>query len=93
MQTLPHLQTGQGQDADVPFDQFPTLTVNTPISIGGRYRAVESNFSTANKLRNVGPITAPVIYYEDGGNHEACTDPSNVLTGKIVIINRGNCPL
>jgi len=83
---------GRGRMRMYLFDQFPTLTVNTPISIGGRYRAVESNFSTANKLRNVGPITAPVIYYEDGGNHEACTDPSNVLTGKIVIINRGNCP-
>ena len=83
---------GRGRMRMYLFDQIPTLTVNTPIAIGGRYRAIESNFSTANKLKNVGPVTAPVIYYEDGGNHEACSDPVNILTGKIVIINRGNCP-
>ncbi|MEO6489313.1 MAG: M36 family metallopeptidase [Ferruginibacter sp.] len=67
--------------------------VNTPASIAGVYTAVESNFSTANKLVNVGPVTGQVIYYNDnaGGTHEGCVPNSNTLTGKIALINRGNC--
>ncbi len=71
-----------------------TLKVNTPPAIAGNYTAVESGFSTANKLANVGPKTGQLVYFNDaaGGTHEACTGaPSNSLTGKIALINRGGC--
>ncbi len=71
-----------------------TLKVNTPAAIAGNYTAVESGFSTANKLAAVGPKTGQVVYFNDatGGTHEACTGaPSNSLTGKIALINRGTC--
>lgn len=75
------------------FDSVVRLTVNTPNTIAGAYEAVESNLSPANKLSAVGPITAQVVYYNDnsGGLHEACVPASNSLTGKIALINRGNC--
>ena len=69
-------------------------TVNSPAVIAGDYVSVESDFSTNNKLGNVGPVTGQVIYYNDdaGGTlHEACTPPANAITGKIALINRGNC--
>ncbi len=68
--------------------------VNTPSSIGGDYVNVESGFSTANKLQDVGPVTAQAVWFDDasGTAHEACGGaPTNVLTGKIAIINRGTC--
>ncbi len=71
------------------------VTVNAPSSIAGIYAAAESNFSTANKLANIGPVTAQVAYFDDatGGTHEACTGaPGNNISGKIALINRGNCP-
>ena len=70
------------------------VTVNAPVGIAGPYEAVESAFSESNRLADVGPVTAQVIYYDDaaGGTHEACTGAStSVLTGKIALINRGNC--
>ncbi len=77
------------------WNSVPTLTVNTPVSIAGQYQAIESNFSTANKLINVGPRTAQVVYYNDnaaGTTHEACLGVStNVVLGKIALIDRGNC--
>lgn len=78
------------------FDAVPSvvLKVNTPPAIAGNYVAVESGFSTANKLANVGPVTGQVVYFNDasGGTHLACTGaPSNSLTGKIALINRGTC--
>lgn len=79
------------------FDPAPgttTLRVNAPAPIVGNYTAVESAFSAANKLANVGPVTAQVVYFNDaaGGTHDACTGaPSNSLTGKIALINRGGC--
>ncbi len=71
-----------------------TLTVNTPATIAGTIEVPESGFSTANKLGNVGPVTAQAVYFNDatGGLHEACTGaPSNSITGKIAIIDRGSC--
>ncbi|MBS1510792.1 MAG: M36 family metallopeptidase [Bacteroidetes bacterium] len=68
--------------------------VNTPASIAGNYNAVESGFSTANKLANVGPVTAQAVLYTDpaGGTNEACSGASTTtLTGKIAIIKRGTC--
>ena len=76
------------------FDGPANVKVNAPGSIAGDYAAVEGNFSTANQLLNVGPVTAAVVYYDDaaGTAHEACNGaPVNSITGKIVLINRGNC--
>ncbi|MBK7734171.1 MAG: M36 family metallopeptidase [Chitinophagaceae bacterium] len=76
------------------FDGPANVHVNAPGSIAGDYAAVEGNFSTANQLLNVGPVTAGVVYYDDaaGTAHEACNGaPVNSITGKIVLINRGNC--
>lgn len=75
------------------FDTVVRLVVNTPNAIAGSYDARESALSPANKLSAVGPVTAQVIYYNDnsGGAHDACVPPSNTLTGKIALINRGNC--
>ena len=71
-----------------------TLHVNTPGALVGNYTAIESNFSPNNLLQNVGPVTGDVVYFEDasGGTFEACNGaPLHNLTGKIALINRGNC--
>jgi hypothetical protein len=77
------------------WNSIPSLRVNTPASIAGQYQAIESNFSTANKLINVGPRTAQVVYYNDnaaGTTHEGCLGvPTNTVLGKIALIDRGNC--
>ncbi len=73
------------------------MQVNTPETLAGTYEAVESVFSTANKLSATGPITNQVVYYNDnatGTTHLACgvgTSPANSITGKIALIIRGNC--
>lgn len=70
------------------------LTVNSPSAIAGDYTMVESNFSNANKLINVGPVTARVVYFMDanGTANQACTGrPLNDVDGKIALINRGGC--
>ena len=72
-----------------------TVVVNSPASIVGNYVATESAFSLNNKLENLGPRTGQVVYYNDdvaGTTHDACVLPANTLTGKIAMINRGNCP-
>lgn len=72
-----------------------TMVVNTPASIAGPYNAVEGAFSPANLLANVGPVTAQVVYYNDdvaGTTHDGCAGlAANNITGKIALINRGNC--
>jgi extracellular elastinolytic metalloproteinase len=68
------------------------LRVNTPAAIVGDYAAVESGFSTANLLGNVGPKTGQVVWFNDdatGTTHFACGAPTNSLTGKIALISRG----
>lgn len=70
------------------------LTVNSPSAIAGSYTIAESNFSNANKLVNVGPVTARLVYFNDanGTASQACTGrPLNDIDGKIVLINRGGC--
>jgi hypothetical protein len=78
----------------------PAFTiVNAPASIAGNVTSVESNFILTtgfpanNILARVGPVTADVVYYNDNAatTHDACVTPANTLTGKIVLINRGNC--
>lgn len=72
-----------------------TLHVNAPPVLVGNYAAVESGFSTANKLANVGPVTGQVVYYNDdasGTTHDACGGaPANNIAGKIALINRNVC--
>jgi Fungalysin metallopeptidase (M36)/PA domain/Fungalysin/Thermolysin Propeptide Motif len=71
-----------------------TVRVNSPVSIAGDYLATESNFSLNNKLEVLGPVTGQLIYFNDnvaGTTHEACGTAANTLTGKIVMIDRGNC--
>ena len=76
-----------------PAPSHTFLHVNAPGSIAGDYVAVESNFSPNNLLANVGPKTGDVVFFNDAaGTHEACAGaPTNTLTGKIALINRGNC--
>ncbi|HEX6333307.1 MAG TPA: M36 family metallopeptidase, partial [Flavisolibacter sp.] len=76
------------------FGGTATVKVNSPSVISGNYNAPESNFSTANSLASLGPVTGQVMYYNDnaaGTLHEACTPPVNALSGKIALIDRGNC--
>ncbi|RZL99339.1 MAG: hypothetical protein EOO88_59720, partial [Pedobacter sp.] len=42
------------------FDGTPSFVINSPAGIAGTYPAGESSLSTANKLRNRGPITGEV---------------------------------
>ncbi len=69
-----------------------SFDVNSPASVAGPYGAIESGFSTANKLADVGPITGDLVL----ANHiEACTaNPitnGGALSGNIAVIDRGNC--
>ncbi|GAB3837887.1 hypothetical protein GCM10028821_38750 [Hymenobacter jeollabukensis] len=75
----------------------PTISVTTPAAIAGSYSSRESNFSTANKLVNVGPVSGQVAQYVDAGSSPAtntgCVDHSGPsLAGKIALIVRnGTC--
>ena len=72
-----------------------TFVVNSPSSIAGTYFAKESGYSTNNKLKNIGPLSGQVVYYNDsasGATHYACGTPGapfNSITGKIALIIRG----
>jgi extracellular elastinolytic metalloproteinase len=87
---------GRGRMRMYLFNEISTtnLLVNTPVVIGGSYTAIESGFSTANKLGNVGPVTGQVVYYNDdatGATHFACGTPvpAGSVAGKIALIDRG----
>lgn len=85
---------GNGRMQMYLWDTAATLKVNTPASIAFFYSARESGFSISNKLINIGPVTGQVVYYNDnaaGSAHDACAAPVNSVTGKIALINRGNC--
>jgi extracellular elastinolytic metalloproteinase len=76
------------------FDGSTKVTVNAPSPMAGGYLATEGTFSTSNQLLNIGPVTGDVVFFADaaGGLGQACTGPpSNSITGKIVMINRGTC--
>ncbi len=66
------------------------LTIKTPAEITGSYVNTESNVSTVNKLKNIGPVTDTVALYT--GDTLACAVelPAN-LSGKIALIYRGVC--
>lgn len=87
---------GSGRMQMYMWDTAATLTVNTPTSIGGVYTSIEGGFSVANRLINLGTVTGQVVYYNDnagGTTHEACGPAANAaaLSGKIALIDRGNC--
>ena len=68
--------------------------VNAPASGVADYDAVEEGFSTGYDLATNGPVTAEAVLFVDaaGGLGQACTGPpTNSVTGKIAIINRGIC--
>jgi hypothetical protein len=65
------------------------LKILSPSDITGSYSAKEGAFSTANLLKNVGPKTGQIIYYNDNASgtlHTACSTAVNSLTGKIALI-------
>ncbi len=87
---------GRGRMRMYLWDPSPTasLVVNTPATVAGSYFAIESGFSTANKICNVGPVSGQVVHFNDPGgpSHAACYGaPANSLTGKIALIKRGGC--
>jgi hypothetical protein len=71
------------------------ITINSPPSIAGPMWAVESAFSTNNKLVNVGAKTGNLLLVNDtgGSTHLGCGAMSNAgsLPGKIAVIDRGTC--
>lgn len=75
---------------------FP-VTVNSPASVAGNYRAVQNVFNPGFVSLPQAPnfIQSNLVLYQDGtgGLNEACVPPSNgpAMNGKIVIIRRGNC--
>lgn len=67
------------------------INVTAPAAVAGSYVAVESAFSTNNKLANLGPISGQLALYADA-NNLACTPTSSTpLTGKIAVLYRGSC--
>jgi Fungalysin metallopeptidase (M36)/PA domain/Ig-like domain CHU_C associated len=85
---------GRGRMRMYLFDAPSTTIVHTNAPSINNYDGVEGSFSTANQLATLGPLTGPVALFQDqvGAAAEACTGPpANSLTGKIAIINRGNC--
>ncbi len=71
------------------FSASLNLKINAPSDIAGSYAAKEGAMSTANLLKNVGPKTGQVVYYNDnaaGTSHNACSTAVNNLSGKIALI-------
>jgi len=78
------------------FDPVPNFTINKPAAFKGKKTAVESAFSTNNKIVNVGPLTKNVTLYKDSAaltNNDGCVAAGNkgALAGKIALIDRGTC--
>lgn len=77
-------------------DSSPVF-VNTPAELAGELFAIESAFSSANKLNDIGQVTGDLVLVQDetGDSHEACSanPPTNgaSISGKIVLIDRGSC--
>lgn len=73
-----------------------TIQVSAPATIAGSYTAVESGFSTANKLATLGPIAGQLGLFTDAGSSPvtslACgAHGGSPLTGKIALLYRGTC--
>ena len=78
-----------------PVSEDSPLTINTPPSIAGSMFAIESAFSTNNKLVNIGLTIGDFVLVNDavGGTHMGCGAIANgaSLPGKIAVIDRGTC--
>ncbi len=85
---------GPAMNAQAPIylDRQRLLTVTAPAAIAGPYRAGVATFGpdVTNPV-----VTAPVILANDGNpdfsTSNACSPLVNVVTGKIVLIDRGTC--
>ena len=77
------LSVAASSDAD-----YRTVTVDSPASVAGDYIATEGGFT--KPLGTVGTITAPMVSAEP---QKACAPLSNgaAISGKIVLIERGDC--
>ncbi len=71
------------------------LTINSPPFIAGEMWSAESDFSTNNKLEDIGLTTGDLVLVNDavGSTHLACGELSNAesIPGKIAVIDRGSC--
>ena len=67
-----------------------SFVINKPAALAGNYSSVESAFSTANKLINVGPISDSIALYTVDTLACSSTLSANVK-GKIALIYRGSC--
>ncbi|MEO6683699.1 MAG: M36 family metallopeptidase [Ginsengibacter sp.] len=73
-----------------------SLYINSPSSAAGFVASQEGGVSPNNKLASVGPVTGNLVLYKDapaGIDNFACNVPQNAaeISGKIVLIERGNC--
>ena len=66
------------------------LTINSPSAIAGKYTAVQANFGPALSQTL---ITGDLIIASDGSANpsQACNTITNSVSGKIAVIDRGNC--
>ncbi len=67
-----------------------SFSVLSPAGIAGTYTSKEGAFSINNLLKNVGPVTGQLAWYNDNTTmpltHNACNAAVNNLTGKIALI-------
>ncbi|MBT8192983.1 MAG: S8 family serine peptidase [Acidimicrobiia bacterium] len=70
---------------------FPAFRVEDGSSVAGLYQALEGSIGPA--LRDVGPITGEVAVAVDGSADPTflCSPAVNDLTGKIALVQRGEC--
>ncbi len=75
---------------------YKKVWLDIPGVYNGFINTLEANMSTANLLKDVGPVTGDLVLYNDdlaGTTHLACAAPANgaALSGKIAVIDRGTC--
>ena len=73
-----------------------SIQVSAPAAVVGSYSAVESGFSTANKLSALGAKSGQLGLYLDAGSNPVTSEGCGAhggpaLTGKIALIYRGTC--
>lgn len=77
--------------------EIKPIIVNSPSSIAGSYVARQNSFNPGRVDLPVAPnfLQSDVVLYLDstGGTSQGCVAPSNAaaMSGKIVILRRGNC--
>jgi len=72
------------------------IQVTAPSGVAGSYTAVEGTYSTNNSLATLGPISGQLARYVDANSnpttYQGCgAHGGTPLTGKIVLVDRGNC--